>query len=239
MVRWCRACARSRVRWPTLPTPGAGRWEMARSPRRSSWRCRCAPRPTSWSCGWSRPLPAGTCQVPAVRRRRPAWLSATQRLSRQDAGGLARLAAALDGRYEASRQALAAGLVRTEQARVITHALDELPRTVSVDDRRRAEQWLLDKARVHGPDELRRLGKRIFEVIDPDLADQREGRAARGRGTARAGVQPAHHAQAGGWQHPGQLPAARPAGRHAAHRAGGAVITATTPPRATTLTADG
>ncbi len=34
---------------------------------------------------------------------------------------------------------------------------------------------MLDQARVHGPDELARLGKRIFEVIDPELADRREG----------------------------------------------------------------
>ena len=40
-----------------------------------------------------------------------AWLAATHRLSRQDAGGLTRLGAALDCPYETSRQALATGEV--------------------------------------------------------------------------------------------------------------------------------
>ena len=103
-----------------------------------------------------------------------AWVAATQRLSRRDAAGLARLGEALE-RYEATRQTLAAGRVRTEQAGVICAALDELAGSLSAADLVAAERWLLEQADVYGPDELARLGRRVWEYLDPEAAERHEG----------------------------------------------------------------
>lgn len=138
----------------------------------------------------SRDLPAGRGATSTA-----AWVAATQLVSRAEAGRLSRLAVALDGRYELTRQALAADAtpgdesdldaagskqveaprVGTEQADAITRALEELRPALSSSDLVDAERWLVQQAAMYGPDELRRLGQRVFEYIDPDRAERHEG----------------------------------------------------------------
>ena len=63
-----------------------------------------------------------------------------------------------------------------DQARVIVAAVDRLPETLEAAGRERAEKHLVHPAGEHDATTLRMLGRRVFEVIDPDTADQQEGR---------------------------------------------------------------
>ena len=64
----------------------------------------------------------------------------------------------------------------TPQAGVIVRAVDALPARVGVEGRARAEAHLIELATRHDAAELKVLGRRIFEVIDPGAADEELGR---------------------------------------------------------------
>ena len=86
-----------------------------------------------------------------------------------------RLAEALDQRWTQVAAALAAGNVNVPQAVVITRALDELPIEELPDEvLAQAEAHLVDQAAHFGPRELRVLGRKILEVVAPDIAEQHE-----------------------------------------------------------------
>ncbi|GAB2728132.1 HNH endonuclease signature motif containing protein [Nocardioides pakistanensis] len=109
-----------------------------------------------------------------------AWLAHATRQTRARCGAAVRLAEALDERYEATRRALAAGVVNTDQARVIAQAVDALTREhddLPDDIHERAQAHLLDLAEQFDAVVLRRLGKRLFEVVCPEAADAAEGEA--------------------------------------------------------------
>jgi hypothetical protein len=63
-----------------------------------------------------------------------------------------------------------------DQATVIVRAVAQLPADVDPSLRDRAEQQLILDAADHDAAALRLLGRRVFEVIDPDAADAEEGR---------------------------------------------------------------
>ena len=85
------------------------------------------------------------------------------------------LAEALDRRWTLVAEALGQGELNVAQARVITHALDELPaEKVSADLLSRAEAHLVAQAVDFGPRELRVLGRRILEVVAPEIFEQHE-----------------------------------------------------------------
>jgi hypothetical protein len=105
-----------------------------------------------------------------------AWLAQATRQTRAAAHADVLLAQALDGPFAATREALADGLVDVDQARVIIRAIQALPDTVEAQDRGRAEKHLIDLAGEHDAKTLRLLGRRVFEVLDPDAADEQEGR---------------------------------------------------------------
>ncbi len=83
--------------------------------------------------------------------------------------------------HELLAAAMAAGQVNLAQARAIVASLDRLPRTgefaVSDEQRRQAEEHLVALAAEYDAKSLRILGRRILEVIAPDLAEEFEGRA--------------------------------------------------------------
>ena len=88
------------------------------------------------------------------------------------------LAESLDGRWRQVATALAAGDVNLAQARVIVHALDELPRDlVTADVLERAEAHLVAEAAHFGPRELRVLGRRVLDVVAPEVSEQHEAEA--------------------------------------------------------------
>lgn len=88
-----------------------------------------------------------------------------------------RLAVALDARWQHTGTALQAGRLNTDQARVITEGLDALPEDLDAQVLVQAETTLVDLAGKHPPRELRRLAKRILDVVAPELAEQHEARA--------------------------------------------------------------
>lgn len=96
-----------------------------------------------------------------------------------------KLAQALDRRWHRTADALAHGQVNVAQAEVIVRALDELPPDVSRETVLSAETHLVEQAARFGPRALARLGRRVLEVVAPEVADDQE-RIALEREDARA-----------------------------------------------------
>ena len=85
------------------------------------------------------------------------------------------LAEALDRRWHRVAAALGAGELNVAQAHVITHALDELPTDmVPADVLAAAEVHLVAEAAHFGPRELRVLGRRILDIVAPEIGEQHE-----------------------------------------------------------------
>jgi hypothetical protein len=105
-----------------------------------------------------------------------AWLAHATHRDRAATGADVRLAAVLDERFHRTRRALAAGALSVEHARVVVAAVDDLPDDLDPAWRDRAEAHLVEQAAMVDPKTLRILGRRIFEVLDPETADEREGK---------------------------------------------------------------
>ena len=85
------------------------------------------------------------------------------------------LAEALDRRWSAVGSALAHGDLNVAQALVITHALDELPsEKLPAAVLQDAEAHLVAQAAEFGPRELRVLGRRILDIVAPEIGEQHE-----------------------------------------------------------------
>ena len=118
-------------------------------------------------------------------RRIHQWWAARSRHTHADAARLSRLARALeDDLHAPTGRALAAGELLVEQASVIVHAVDAIPATVRTAEgatriidpevRAQARDHLLAAAAEHDAKALRRLGKRILDVVAPELAESQE-----------------------------------------------------------------
>ncbi|HYO38485.1 MAG TPA: DUF222 domain-containing protein, partial [Nocardioidaceae bacterium] len=125
-----------------------------------------------------------------------AWVAHATRQPRAAARADLRLATRLDtaatatgtATGAATGAALAAGDLDVAQARVIVRAIDALPDTVPGEVRARAERHLITLAGEHDAITLAVLGRRVLEVIDPETAEEEEGRklAAEEAAAARA-----------------------------------------------------
>jgi hypothetical protein len=102
------------------------------------------------------------------------WLAAKTRQTKADAARHVKLATVLAA-HEQTRQAVAAGRVLAEQAVVIGAAVDALDDDL-VSEREAAEAHLIEQAAEFDADHLRRLGERLFEVLDPEGAEAREAK---------------------------------------------------------------
>ncbi|GGD06056.1 HNH endonuclease signature motif containing protein [Nocardioides daphniae] len=105
-----------------------------------------------------------------------SWLARTQRLRRGDCAADARLADALDRDLPVLSHALREVAVNLDQARVIAHAVGELPDSVGREVVALAEAELVRLAAVHAPKELAVLGRRILEIVDPQRFEDEERR---------------------------------------------------------------
>ena len=103
-----------------------------------------------------------------------AWTHATKQ-TRASVRGAEKLALALTERHHV-REALAAGDLLTDQARVIVQALDTLPADLDPATVVQAERHLVTAARDHDARTLRILGRRLLEVVAPEVADAYEAR---------------------------------------------------------------
>jgi Domain of unknown function (DUF222) len=109
-------------------------------------------------------------------RSAAAWLAHHARTDIGPAISDGRLAGSLESRWLQVRDALAAGTLHAAQARVIVRALEDLPADLAPDVRRQAEAHLVEQAAHFDPRRLRRLGRKVLEVVAPDLADEEERR---------------------------------------------------------------
>jgi hypothetical protein len=106
-----------------------------------------------------------------------AWLAHHTRVDHADGRRDLKLAEALRERWSLLDDALAQGRVNPAQARAVAHALGELPADVGTEVLAKAEAWLLDQAQSFGPKELRVLGRKVLDVVAPELGEQAELRA--------------------------------------------------------------
>jgi hypothetical protein len=112
----------------------------------------------------------------AATRSAGLWLAQTSRLERPEGRRLQRLAEALDRRYAELGSALWSGAISRPQADVIAAALDALPADVDDQTRLKAERHLVECAAEFGPRELRVLGRRVLDVVAPEVAEEHERR---------------------------------------------------------------
>ena len=103
------------------------------------------------------------------------WLATRTHQRLQDArAGVARGVAL--ARRPVLAGALRDGEATTAQARVIARALDALPAEVPAETVDRAEEVLVGYASSFGPRALGRLGRRVLEVVAPEIAEAAEAR---------------------------------------------------------------
>jgi hypothetical protein len=107
------------------------------------------------------------------------WLAIETCQVRRDARSELKLAQKLD-HHDILSSAMARGEVNLAQARAIVASLDQLPTrgefATSPEQRTAAEAHLVKLAADHDAKQLRYLGRHLFEVIAPELADQVEGK---------------------------------------------------------------
>lgn len=115
------------------------------------------------------------------------WWARRSLLTRGEAARLVKLARALERELHSPvAQALGAGTLRPEQAAVIVAAVDAIPdkvetsdgevRAIDDDVRSDARDYLLAAATEHDAKALRRLGKRIVDVVAPEIGEALEQR---------------------------------------------------------------
>ncbi|MFC6695260.1 HNH endonuclease signature motif containing protein [Nocardioides daphniae] len=104
------------------------------------------------------------------------WLAHHGHVRRGDAAADLRLAEALDRDLPALAGALREGRTNLPQARVIAHAMAELPDGIEQAVVAQAEAELVRLSQEHDPRDLVALGRRILELVDPDRFEQAERR---------------------------------------------------------------
>ncbi len=102
-----------------------------------------------------------------------AWLAVETRTTRRETRRDLALGRALE-EHPWVATALTSGALRSEQARVIAEAVDVLPSHVSGDVREQAESVLLGLALQHDARELKQIGKRILDVVAPEVGECHE-----------------------------------------------------------------
>jgi hypothetical protein len=98
------------------------------------------------------------------------WHANATRSTKRESFREVRLAEGLD-RYDVVREALGRGDLVAEQASVICTALDELPDDLDPSVLEQATKALVAFAEVHDAKALRVLGRRILEVVAPEVAE--------------------------------------------------------------------
>ncbi|WP_137292696.1 HNH endonuclease signature motif containing protein [Nocardioides dongxiaopingii] len=119
---------------------------------------------------------AGVLDLPGSigARSLAAWLARVTRVTGAEASRKARLAGDLAA-HEPVRVAMAKGRLHGEQAKVIAAAVGDLDGD-HLAWRDKAEAHLLGEAAHHDAHDLKTLGRRILETLDPDKADEHEAR---------------------------------------------------------------
>lgn len=118
---------------------------------------------------------AGDLAAETAAKDAAGWLAQHTRTRYADARADLRLAEALDRDRPVLSAAMREGGATLAQARVIDRALSALPAYVAAETISRAEAHLAARAGDFGPAELGRIGRRILEVVAPEIAEAAEG----------------------------------------------------------------
>jgi hypothetical protein len=117
---------------------------------------------------------AGDLAADTAAKDAAGWLAQHTRTSYAEARADLRLARALDTERPVLAAAMREGAATLAQARTIDRALTALPAGVDAETRDAAEVHLVDRAAEFGPKELGRIGRRILDVVAPEVAEQVE-----------------------------------------------------------------
>jgi hypothetical protein len=101
------------------------------------------------------------------------WLAGQSRATQREARRDLALGRAF-GQHPWVAAALTAGGLRTEQARVIAAAVEALPAHVDAPTREAAESVLVGLAEQHDAGDLQQIGKRILDVVAPEVGESHE-----------------------------------------------------------------
>ncbi|GAB3026492.1 hypothetical protein GCM10011376_13080 [Nocardioides flavus (ex Wang et al. 2016)] len=117
---------------------------------------------------------AGDLAEQTAAKDAAGWLAHHTRTRFADARADLALATALDRERPALAVAMREGAATLAQAHVIDRALVALPASVDAETLARAEVYLVEKAGEFGPRELGRIGRRILDVVAPEIAEAAE-----------------------------------------------------------------
>ncbi len=117
---------------------------------------------------------AGDLAVAAATKDAAGWLAQVTRTKFTDARADLALATALDRERPVLASAMREGAVTLTQAHTIQRAVAALPSAVDADTVTRAEAHLVAQADEFGPKELGRIGRRILDVVAPEIAEAAE-----------------------------------------------------------------
>ncbi len=177
-------------RWPAVSTPAAVRSLERVARRLESVRLRVLAAADK----------AGAAQDAGFSGTE-AWTARQTNTSRTTAAREVHLATALHTGHDTTATALDHGLLSPAHAAVILNASDQLPTTVSPDQRLAVEATLVEQAQRFDPDQLRRIAKRALAAVEPDpvAVDAHENDLARTEEeTARAACSLSFHDNADG-----------------------------------------
>ena len=104
------------------------------------------------------------------------WFAHATRTSLATAKSDLALAGDLDRRWTALATGMRDGVVSADQTRVVARCLDALAPRVGPDVLQKAEAHLVGLAADHGPRALAKLGRKILDVVAPEIAEEGEAR---------------------------------------------------------------
>ncbi|MDO5676246.1 MAG: DUF222 domain-containing protein [Propionibacteriaceae bacterium] len=109
------------------------------------------------------------------------------RTTTKQATATLKLASELGDRFPLIAAALNEGRISVEQTRAIIDGLRKLPSQLTRSELAQCQETILEHAHSFGPQDLRKLAARLYEVVDPDGADEEEAKrlAAQDRAAER------------------------------------------------------
>lgn len=114
---------------------------------------------------------AGEAASEAGARDIGGWSAHVSRTDAAAARADAKLAVALDRRWQRVAAGMAEGIVNRDQARVLVECLEALPGDLDPELRARAEEHMVGLCARFRPEQLRRLGRHLLEVVAPQIAE--------------------------------------------------------------------
>ncbi|GAA1941826.1 HNH endonuclease signature motif containing protein [Nocardioides hwasunensis] len=117
---------------------------------------------------------AGDVAAATAAKDAAGWLAHHTRTRFADARADLALAQAMDRCRPVLAAAMREGTATLAQAHVVRRALEALPASVDVETTARAEAFLVEQTAQLGPKELGRVGRRILDVVAPEIAEAAE-----------------------------------------------------------------